>query len=221
MDVGSFAGITLTGQGAALYVGIVSCVLLALVAGLLITVGWWLYEFKNSYRKMPMLGEELTRQLMGARDALMGLQRSARDTGPELAKHVAEAHKLMQDLRFLLSRGEEIASKLEQMQERKVVVQPEPVVSRTAVNIPAAESGRVVQENVVAMASMAPGVQAATPVRDPLEELLAGLGSTPPEVPVRKEPAPLPLLSLPTVKTADVVGVPSQAEVKLRRTLAE
>ncbi len=177
-----------------LYLGIVSCVLLAFVAGLLMTVGLWLYEFRQNYKKAPLLGEELTRQLIGAREALVNLQKTAKESGPELAKAVAAAQNMTQDLNFLIARAEKVASKLDETTAAK---------PREA-KVPAAESGKVVSENVVAAASTA---------RDPLEELLAGLGSEPPPAP--QPPPPQPELNLSPPDMA-----PPAAEVKLRRTLA-
>lgn len=175
-----------------LYLGIVSCVLLALVAGLLLTVGLWLYEFRQNYKKAPLLGEELTRQLIGAREALVNLQRTAKEAGPELAKAVASAQNMTQDLNFLLARAEKVASALDD------ATAPTP----KAVKVPVVEGGRVMSENVVAAASAS---------RDPLEELLAGLGGEPAAAP--PAPAPQPELNL-TPPPAPA------AEVKLRRTLA-
>lgn len=177
-----------------LYLGIVSCVLLALVAGLLMTVGLWLYEFRQNYKKAPLLGEELTRQLMAARDALLGLQKTAKETGPELAKAVSAAQTIMQDLTFLVARAEKVADKLDAATSQG---KPRPG------KVPAAEGGKVVSENVVAAASAS---------RDPLEELLAGLGNEPAPVP---QQAPQPELNLSPPEMA-----PPAAEVKLRRTLA-
>lgn len=176
-----------------MFLGVVSCVLLALVAGLLLTVGFWLYEFRNSYRRMPMLGEELTRQLMGARDALSGLQKTALSTGPELAKATGDAQKMVQELRILIAKGEEIAARIDE-------ARPAP-----AQLIPArADSGRVsvASENVVAAASAS---------RDPLEELLEGLGTVP-DAPAGTAQA--------AADDGEQEGPPSQAEIQLRRTLA-
>jgi hypothetical protein len=173
-----------------LYLGIVSCVLLALVAGLLMTVGLWLYEFRQNYKKAPLLGEELTRQLMSAREALVNLQRVAKESGPELAKAVSAAQNMTQDLTFLIARAEKVASKLDDTTAAKP----------KEAKVPSAESGKVVSENVVAAASTA---------RDPLEELLAGLGTEPSTEPA--PPPPQPELNLTP---------PPAAEVKLRRTLA-
>lgn len=178
-----------------LYLGIVSCVLLALVAGLLLTVGLWLYEFRQNYKKAPLLGEELTRQLMAAREALLGLQKAAREAGPELAKAVSAAQTMTQDLNFLVARAEKVASTLD------ATTSPTPKPAKLP---PAAEAGKVVSENVVAAASTA---------RDPLEELLAGLGTEP--APVPPPPSPQPELNLNPPEMA-----PPAAEVKLRRTLA-
>lgn len=148
-----------------LYLGILTITLLTLLAGLLLTVGWWLYEFRQSYKQMPLLGEELTRQLMAAREALTNLQRTAKESGPELAKAIVEARKVLQDLQFLTQKADEAASKLD---AQRVVAKAVP------------DGAKVVSaENVVAAASAA---------HDPLEELLAGLGET-------KQPEPLlPLL---------------------------
>jgi hypothetical protein len=179
------------------FLGIVSCVLLALVAGLLLTVGFWLYEFRNSYRKMPMLGEELTRQLMGARDALAGLQKTAKETGPELARQAGEAQKLLIELKLVIAKGEEVAARID---ASRPAPQAAPLIHRTA-----ADNATVtISENVVAAASAS---------RDPLEELLAGLGSEPPQAEAAAK----------TDHEADADeehGPPSQAEIQLRRTLA-
>lgn len=173
-----------------LYLGILTVTLLALLAGLLLTVGWWLYEFRQNYKQMPMLGEELTRQLMQAREALTNLQRSARDVGPELAKAVGDAQNVMQDLRFLTQKADEVAS---QMDAQRVVMKAQ------------ADGGQVMAENVVAAASAA---------RDPLEELLAGLGDAP------VSQATLPLLNDTTAQDEPkIVRVASRTEEDMRRKL--
>ncbi|MCP5405126.1 MAG: hypothetical protein H6922_02755 [Pseudomonadaceae bacterium] len=187
-----------------LYVGIVSVVLLALVAGLLLTVGWWLYEFRQSYKKIPLLGEELTRQLMQAREALQQLQRSAREHGPELAKNVDAAQKMMQDLQFLTQRADEAASQLERVGA---------VAKQVAYR---ADSGRVVvTENVVAAASVG---------RDPLEELLDGLGGEKAHRVAGGGQAALALIGAPRDEVEAEEAVPmgaSRAEEDLRRKLAQ
>ncbi|MFZ2587069.1 MAG: DUF6468 domain-containing protein [Alphaproteobacteria bacterium] len=177
-----------------LYLGLLTVTLLALLAGLLLTVGWWLYEFRISYKQMPLLGEELTRQLMNAREALTNLQHTAKESGPELAKAVGEARKVMQDLQFLTQKAEQVAEAMDAQRER-VIVQPQ------------ADGGRVTAENVVA---------AASTTRDPLEELLAGLGDTAKTAPTA-EPL-LPLLG--EEEDGPKVRVASRTEEDMRRKLA-
>lgn len=175
-----------------LYLGILTITLLALLAGLLLTVGWWLYEFRQSYKQMPLLGEELTRQLMAAREALTNLQRTAKESGPELAKAIVEARKVLQDLQYLTQKADESAGKLD---AQRVVA----AVADGAKVVPAS----VVSENVVAAASAA---------HDPLEELLAGLGEA-------KQPEPmLPLLA--RSEEVPVGRRPSRTEEDMRRKLA-
>lgn len=188
-----------------LYVGVLSVVLLALVAGLLLTVGWWLYEFRQSYKKIPLLGEELTRQLIQAREALQALQRSAKESGPELSRNVGEAQKLVQDLQFLTQRADEAAGQLEKLG----------AVSKATVL--KADSGRVVlTENVVAAASVG---------RDPLEELLDTLGGAKARAVGGHDQVALPLLADATTtentREDEVELVPSRAEQDLRRKLAQ
>lgn len=186
-----------------LYIGVLSVVLLALVAGLLLTVGWWLYEFRQSYKKIPLLGEELTRQLIAAREALQAMQRSAKESGPELSRNVAEAQKLAQDLQFLTQRADAAASQLE-----RVGAVSKAVVAK-------ADNGRVVMtENIVAAASVG---------RDPLEELLDTLGGA--KAKMVEGQVALPLLvgdaATESHREDEVELVPSRAEVELRRKLGQ
>ncbi len=190
------------------YIGIFSIVLLALVAGLLMVVGMWLYEFRTNSKKMTLLGDDLGRQLMSARDALAMLQKAAKESGPELSKQVTDAHKLTQDLRFLMARAEEVAQAIEQ---RNTV--PAPANPNLVDVTPKPDNARIVAENVVAVASVD-----AVNLKDPLEELLAGLGPTQTPVKARTTPALADDMA-PTSETP--VRVASTAEVELRRKLAQ
>lgn len=98
---------------AGFYLGLVSCVLLALVAGLLLAFGQQVRQVKADLKKAPLLAEDLARQMMQAREALVQLQKAVKDTAPDVDKVIREAEKARQDLQFLNARAETLARQLE------------------------------------------------------------------------------------------------------------
>lgn len=214
-----------------LYMAIVTCVLLALVAGLLMTVGVWLYEFRKNYNKMPALAEQLAKQLMAARDAMDNLKKAARESVPELERKLLDTSRTMQDLRFLTSRAEEVLNKLEQgtpvvasVTETVSVATSHAddatiVVEQTLKPLggPMLGAGGVMAARVAVSNGQAASVLNETPDTqpDPLEELLAGLSSA--NETALEEAG---LVAHEVSATAKATRIKSQAELDLRAKLA-
>lgn len=180
--LGAVAATMANPQNAGLYLGLVSCVLLALVAGLLLTIGEQMRRMKADFRKAPLLAEDLARQLMQAREAMAQLQKAAREAGPALQPVLKEAGRLRQDLEFLNTRAEKLAQRLEQESRGgapEAVVTLPPAAPRVgpllaAYSAAAEETTQVEVQNVQAAATTADERQP-----DLLEELLHTLHAAP------------------------------------------
>lgn len=144
----------------ALYLSILSVLLLSVVAGLLMALWLQLREWKESTREAPLLAEKMTEQLMQARRGLEELKRALVSSGPEISGLISEAGKMRVELQFLIQRAEKVASSLDRPVST-VEVDTAPLVS--AVENVAGANGMAAQPSQVA--------------HDPLEDLLANLQS--------------------------------------------
>ena len=152
----------------ALYLNILTVVLLALVAGLLLMLYFQLKVWRKANREAPLLAEKLTEAMMSARKGLADLKSELITQGPELGRLNTEAGKLRLELQFLIQRGAQVAAQLE---EREDEMRAEMPMARLA----------PVTQAVVEQVAVANGL-AAKPVKDgtegdPLETLLANLQS--------------------------------------------
>lgn len=182
----------------ALYLNILTVVLLALVAGLLLMLYFQLKIWRVANREAPLLAEKLTEAMLSARKGLADLKQDLIGQGPELGRLTTEASKLRVELQFLLQRGAQVAAQLEAREDE------------VRADMPMARLAPVTQA-VVEQVAVANGL-AAKPIKDngnggdPLEELLANLQT---EEPVRKSPA-----------KRKRVGPVTQAELDLQQSLA-
>lgn len=163
-----------------LYLNLLSVVLLALVAGLLMAVWFQLRDWRRANREAPLLAERLAEQLLAARKGLADLKQGLTSMGPELSTTLSDGGKLRVELQFLMQRCEQVAGKLEQLgQYSATVAQAETVAE-------ARQKDDDLHEAKVTLAEVAGQNGAASSqgtVRhehgegghDPLEELLAGL----------------------------------------------
>lgn len=181
-----------------LYLNILTVVLLALVAGLLIMISVQLRTWRSANREAPLLAEKLTEVILSARKGLADLKQELVAQGPDLGRLTNEASKLRTELQYLIQRGSQMA---DQLDSREQELRDDLPVVRLA---PASQA-------VVEQVSVANGL-AAKPVEtrghDPLEELLAGLQGT--AEPVKKSPA-----------KRKRVGPVTQAELDLQQSLLE
>lgn len=147
----------------------ISCVLLALVAGLLLLLGQLLRGMRKELREAPLLAEKLAQQLLAVRSGLEQakheIHQAAGKLGPDWANQVQAAQTTLNDLKFLIARGEQVASKLETSQQNGKLGGTVTVHTEKTVEIPA------------------PVVTASA---DPLESLLADLEET---APVSRRPS--------------------------------
>lgn len=185
----------------AVYLSLVSCVLLAGVAGLLVMVGFQVRQMRMALKDAPTLGDAMGQQLNMAKEALNNLQNGARELTPTLEKGVREAQMAVQDLTYLTKRAEEILALLEKnieagaslkntLQQPSIPLQGAVVVTETnTVKVTAPVAMPVSAPVAVAneAASREPG---ETVESDPLEALLAGLAAARTEAPVSKKPTP-------------------------------
>jgi hypothetical protein len=185
----------------AVYLSLVSCILLAGVAGLLLMVGFQMRQMRMALKDAPTLGDAMGQQLNMAKEALSSLEKGAREMTPTLEKNVREAQMAVQDLSYLTKRAEEILSLLEKNIEAGTSIKntlQQPVSSMNAVVM--TETSTVQVTSPVGMHAPAPGVTVAneaaarepgeTVESDPLEALLAGLAAARTETPVTKKPTP-------------------------------
>jgi hypothetical protein len=70
----------------AMILGMTSALLLALVAGLLITVGLELRRLKPSLRGAPLLAEQLTAQVLSVKQLLTQIKHGVSSVAPQVAE---------------------------------------------------------------------------------------------------------------------------------------
>ncbi|RYG62273.1 MAG: hypothetical protein EON60_00400 [Alphaproteobacteria bacterium] len=92
---------------------ILTAVLLALVAGLLLMVSFQLRAWRSSNAQAPLLAEKLTEAILSARKGLSDLKSELVAQGPEISRLTTEASKMRVELQFLIQRGEQMANRLE------------------------------------------------------------------------------------------------------------
>jgi uncharacterized phage infection (PIP) family protein YhgE len=138
----------------------VSCVLLALVAGLLLLLGQLLRGMRRELREAPLLAEKLAQQLLAVRQGLeqarQEMNHAAHKLGPDLNQQLQAAQTTVSDLKFLIARGEQTANRMEHANGAKI----ETTITKTVQTLE--------QPMVQQMES--------TVATDPLENLLAELG---------------------------------------------
>ena len=171
----------------------ISCVLLALVAGLLLLLGQLLRGMRRELREAPLLAEKLAQQLLAVRTGLEQarheIHQAAHKLGPDLGAQLQAAQTTVNDLKFLIARGEQVANRVEQT----AAGHPNGKLQATVT---------VTSEPAEAPVTYAPQavVQHHPQQADPLESLLADL-----EEAAGTQPGP------ETVRRR-----PSQAEIELR-----
>ncbi|TKW60696.1 MAG: hypothetical protein DI628_07305 [Blastochloris viridis] len=175
----------------ALYISILTVLLLALVAGLLLVLHFQLKEWRVAAREAPLLAEKLTEAILSARKGLADIKQELSGSGPELNRLIDAAGQSKVELQFLLQRAESMGDKLEQATSRRTVVTDEedlPSV-RLAPETQAVVE-RVASANGTAAKPLPQALQAGMGRDgDPLEELLANLQTTGvADAPVTKSP---------------------------------
>lgn len=154
-----------------LFLNILTVILLALVAGLLLTLWVSLRAWRVSAVESPMLAERLAEQLLGARRGLDELKKALVVVAPEVSKLLSEGRKMQVDLEFVVRRAEQVATDLERASEQKVMNGGK--VEAKVVTVQVAETVRLDSEAVAGANGKA--VQVSAVAHDPLEDLLAGL----------------------------------------------
>ncbi len=172
----------------ALYISILTVLLLALVAGLLLMLHFQLKEWRVAAREAPLLAEKLTEAILSARKGLADIKHELSGSGPELNRLIDAAGQSKVELQFLLQRAESLGDKLEQATRRRAVTVEDDLPS-----VRLAPETQAVVERVAGANGMAarPLPQAAPAGRegDPLEELLANLQTAGvADAPVSKSP---------------------------------
>jgi hypothetical protein len=185
----------------ALYLNILTVVLLALVAGLLVMLSLQLKTWRKANAQAPLLAETLTEAILSARRGLAELKHEIVAQGPEVGRLTTEAGKLRVELQFLIQRGTQMAERLD--------VREHALRDEEDDDLPVVRLAPAVQA-VVEQVAVANGL-AAKPMRDvagqdPLEELLAGLQAEP--EPIRKDAG-----------KRKRVGPVTQAELDLQQSL--
>lgn len=195
----------------ALYLNILSVVLLALVAGLLLALYFQLKVWRSTNREAPLLAEKLAEAMLSARKGLADLKHELVAQGPDLNRLLTEGGKLRVEMQFLLQRGAQLAERLDITEHSRAdygrqgddVDEDMPVMrlspaAQAVVEQVAGANGQAIGTATVATRPTANG--------DPLEELLANLQTTPVE-PLRKS------------GKRKRVGPVTQAELDLQQSL--
>lgn len=164
----------------ALYLNILTAVLLALVAGLLLMVSFQLRAWRSNNAQAPLLAEKLTEAIMSARKGLADLKTELVAQGPEISRLTTEASKMRVELQFLIQRGEQMAGRLEADTSRPRTVarvdEDEDEIDLPVMRL--APGTQAVVEQVAVANGLAAKPVAATQKADgddPLEVLLANL----------------------------------------------
>ncbi|RYG62165.1 MAG: hypothetical protein EON60_00825 [Alphaproteobacteria bacterium] len=197
----------------ALYLNILTAVLLALVAGLLLMVSFQLRTWRSSNAQAPLLAEKLTEAILSARKGLGDLKSELVAQGPEISRLTTEASKMRVELQFLIQRGEQMANRLEGDTSRSVSASR--AVDDEDEEMPMVRLAPSTQA-VVEQVSVANGL-AAKPVQqvqnqdgdDPLETLLANLQGEGGADTIKKSPK------------RKRVGPVTQAELDLQQSLKD
>jgi uncharacterized protein YneF (UPF0154 family) len=202
-----------------IYLSLLSVVLLAMVAGLLLALWFQLKAWKAVAKEAPLLTESLTSQLMAARTGLADLKKALVAQGPDLERLISEAGKTRVELQFLLQRAEVVAQKLDAPASAGMVVPSTPVGVAPVLSAQGESVAEVVGQiqQMVEEVSSTNGVATAKPAsqtveqmgQDPLEELLAGLNRA----------AETPLEDQSAAIRRRRVGPVTQAELDLQQQL--
>jgi Domain of unknown function (DUF6468) len=191
----------------AMYISILTVLLLALVAGLLLVLHFQLKEWRVAAREAPLLAEKLTEAIMSARKGLADIKHELMGSGPELNRLIDAAGQTRVELQFLLQRAETTADKLDTGTSRRVVEDELPSV-RLSPEVQAVVE-RVAGANGMAARPLPQAVQGGVAREgDPLEELLANLQTA--------EGADAPVSKSPKRKRS---GPVTQAELDLQQSL--
>lgn len=150
------------------YLSLLSVILLALVAGLMLALWLQLRDWREANRKAPLLAEQLAEQLLSARKGLHELKQVLTAQAPELNRLLGEGSKVRLELQLLLQRAEQAAARL----ETTVASGAGPVVTLAPVAEKVAGANGHAAGQALAKPERTVAEKAAS---DPLEELLAGL----------------------------------------------
>jgi uncharacterized protein YneF (UPF0154 family) len=162
----------------ALYLNILTVVLLSLVAGLLLTLFFQLRTWREANREAPLLAEKLTEAMLSTRKGLSDLKHELTAQAPELNRLLSEAGKLRVEMQYLLQRGTQLADGMDANQPKRPVIAEEDEIDMPEMRL--SHAAQAVVERVAGVNGLAakPLSQIAK-VGDPLEELLAGLQTEP------------------------------------------
>lgn len=159
----------------ALYISILTVLLLALVAGLLLVLHFQLKEWRVAAREAPLLAEKLTEAILSARKGLADIKQELGSSGPELNRLIDAAGQSKVELQFLLQRAESMGDKLESATSRRVVTVDDDLPGVRLAPETQAVVERVASANGTAAKPLPQGMTGGSRAGDPLEELLANL----------------------------------------------
>ena len=160
----------------AMYLSILTVVLLALVAGLLLMLHMQLRHWREAARQAPLLAETLTEGMLTARRGLSEMKQELVKLGPDLSRLIDEGGKARVELQFVLQRAEQLAAKLDKPAKPgteddlpmvRLAPETQAVVERVA--------GANTLANTLTNSPVVRPQKHASAGQDPLEELLANL----------------------------------------------
>ncbi len=173
-----------------MYVSILTVVLLALVAGLLLMLHLQLRQWRTTAQQAPVLAENLAEAILSARRGLNEMKQGLTQLGPDLSRLIDEGSKARVELQFVLQRAESLAAKLDKPARPAGDEDDLPMVRL-------APETQAVVERVAGANTLATTLTKPAPLRapvaegkgqDPLEELLANL-QTVADAPAPEKPA--------------------------------
>ncbi|PIZ31076.1 MAG: hypothetical protein COY40_02990 [Alphaproteobacteria bacterium CG_4_10_14_0_8_um_filter_53_9] len=158
----------MTGFDLSLYLAVLTCVLLAGVAGFLGLLAVQVRAMRKEAAKAPVLQDSLARFLVDAKQGVEELKTTFAAVGPRVETLNTEAGKRATELTMLLSKAEKVAVRLEQAFEARKVVDAAHTLKDTV-----RAQDDVMKAN--SEAARRPGEENRPVAHDPLEVLLDGL----------------------------------------------
>lgn len=163
----------MTGSGVYLF-QLMLLILLAVVGALVLWLHFQFQRFKKMNDSMPFLSDQLAQNLREVQKSMQDVSLTVRQDMPLLEEKIAEARSMVQEIEYVLSRGENVVGTKAVNQSRPVQSKPVSVPSQVEESKPADDLGvessaaslvqRIVQKESKVSEPSQPAKRRATPV---------------------------------------------------------